>query len=76
MKFPDMNRFDSLVFRNKQFVHRDACVSDKEDKFTIESGLLARFFSKRTSRFGVNKMEQKISGDGWSVSKIYIGEGS
>jgi len=76
MKFPDMNRFDSLVFRNEQFVHKDASISDKEDKFTIESGILSRFFSKRTSRFGVNKMEQKISGDGWSVSKIYIGEGS
>lgn len=71
-----MDRYDNLTFKNKLFIHKDAYVSEQADLCTIECGkVFKNFFSNRSrgSNFGVNKKEPKISGCGWSISKIYNG---
>lgn len=72
MKFSTMDRYDNITFRNERFIHKDGYVSPHEDEFSIQSG---RHFgtSRKARKFGVNKREPRVSGNGYNVCKHSVG---
>ena len=78
MKFGARDRYDSLIIRNNQSIFEDPWVSKEADRFSMSSGVISSMFtsnSRKSIYFGINKREDKVSGSGWNVSKVYIGQG-
>ncbi len=77
-KYSYHDRFDSIVFKDKRFMHPDSYISKYSDNFHIESGRCwvenDDGSDSHSCSFGINKREWRVSGHGISVSSFYVGQ--